>query len=406
MQKEKGFWIGLSLINLTVVALFGLLMRSKILFSIPFLDYRNLLNAHAYFALSGWVGLSLCALLVYEVLPPSLSKKKIYTAILWTLFAGALGMGLSFPFLGYHLVSVFFVAFFFAAALFFGVRFSKDLRKAAILPVVRWLGQGAVYSLLLSAALPLGLAYITLRQSGNSLLYRDLSYTFLHLQYNGFFTLAIFAVFFAWCQKKKVSLPKAAGKFSLLLLLSVLPTSFLALLWHNLAVFYALAAIGCLLILFSVAYFIPVLRQSFRQRLFRHPLAKILWMASFVSFVLKMILTTGTMDPGLGKAVYGARPIIIGFMHLVFLAFASFFILSHAIELGYFTSRKGLVRFPFYLFVSGVAVTEMLLMTQGLAVLLQWNSPIFNQGLWAGAILLFLGAVSLMGVFFRNKKMG
>jgi hypothetical protein len=404
MQKEKGFWIGLSLINLTVVALFGLLMRSKIIFSIPFLDYRNLLNAHSYFALSGWLGLSFVAFLIFDILPSPLSQKRFYRTVLWAFQISAAGMGLSFPFGGYHPVSVFFVVLYFAISFVFGWVFFGDLKKAPLMPVVRWLSIGAVASLLLSTTLPLGLAYITLTKSGNSLLYRDLAYTFLHLQYNGFFTLAVFAIFFSWCNKQNITLPSAAKKFSFYLLFSVLPSSFLALLWHSITIFYLMAALGGLLILASIAYFIPILRSSLKHHLFQHPLAKFLWIASFISFVLKMVLTTGTLDPSLGKAVYAARPIIIGFMHLIFLAFASFFILSICLEQGYFSNRKGLVSYPFYLFGAGVLVTELLLMTQGLAVLFQWNHPLFNTGLWAGAILLFVGACTITATFYRVRK--
>ena len=76
MQKDKRFWIGLSLLNLTVVALLCLLMRSKMLFSIPFLNYKNILNAHSHFAFSGWVGLALMTYLIYDVLPAQTGQKK------------------------------------------------------------------------------------------------------------------------------------------------------------------------------------------------------------------------------------------------------------------------------------------------------------------------------------------
>ena len=69
MMKEKKFWIGLSLFNLALVAFFGLLMRSKMLFPIPFVDYRHIISAHSHLAFSGWVGLALLTLLIYHVLP-------------------------------------------------------------------------------------------------------------------------------------------------------------------------------------------------------------------------------------------------------------------------------------------------------------------------------------------------
>jgi hypothetical protein len=49
-------------------------------------------------------------------------------------------------------------------------------------------------------------------------------------------------------------------------------------------------------------------------------------------------------------------------------------------------------------------VTELLLLIQGAAVLLQTNHPFYNKGLWVGAILLFSGACTLMTTFYRTRK--
>src|SRR6476659_6070167 len=104
--RRKPFWINLCLLNLCIVAFFGLLLRSKILFPIPFLDYRNVLSAHSHFAFAGWAGLSLIALLIYELLPEPLARKKIYQWLLVGLEVSALGMAFTFPFLGYQGLSI------------------------------------------------------------------------------------------------------------------------------------------------------------------------------------------------------------------------------------------------------------------------------------------------------------
>src|SRR3954470_4738274 len=100
-QNRKRFWIGLSLINLSLVALWGFVLRSKILFPLPFVDYRNMLSAHSHFAFGGWVGLSLIVLLIYNLLPAELSQKKFYQGVLWGIEISSLGMALIFPFTGY-----------------------------------------------------------------------------------------------------------------------------------------------------------------------------------------------------------------------------------------------------------------------------------------------------------------
>lgn len=402
MLREKRFWIGLSLLNLSIVALFGLLMRSKMLFSIPFLDYKNILNAHSHFAFGGWVGLALITFLVYNVLPERYGQRKIYQTILWGMELSSIGMAIVFPIFGYQVFSIIISCFYIVVTYVFGWVFFQDLRKSELHPAVSRLGFGSVGSLVLSSIGPFSLAYIMITKSTNSLLYRDSIYTFLHFQYNGFFTLAIFAIFFSYWIKKGIELPSATKWFSVFLLASVIPSLFLSMLWHNLVLLYILAAIGCVCILFSVFYFLPIFKRSLKKEFFPQPLAKVLWIASFVSFVIKMVLTIGTIFPSLGNAVYGARPVIIGFLHLVFLAFVSFYILSHAIEDGFFTKNKKVISYPIYIFGTGVLVNEVFLMIQGLEILLQTNNPIYNWILWGGAILLFAGAISLAVAFYQS----
>lgn len=154
-------------------------------------------------------------------------------------------------------------------------------------------------------------------------------------------------------------------RFGVCLIASVLPSLFLSLLWHNLAAFYVLAVAGCLLIFLSLLFFVPVFTAGRKAPLFRHPLAKLFWVASFVSFGIKMLLTVGTLYAPLGNAVYGARPVIIGFLHLVFLGFVSFFLLSKSIEEGWFAKGKKLVAYPFYVFGFGIVANEAVLMLQG-----------------------------------------
>ena len=404
MHKRKQFWLGLSLINLCPVALLGVLLRSKILFSIPFIDYHNFLSAHSHLAFSGWVGLAIITLLIYEVLPAAFFEKRLYQYILWGIEFSSLGMAVSFPFKGYALFSIVFSTLFIFTTYVFGWVFFKDLRKAEVKGPVRWLSLASIMSLMLSSVGPFSLAYIMISKSGNSLLYRDAIYTFLHLQYNGFFTLGIFALFFNHLQKGGIQLSKAAP-FSGLLIASVIPSLFLSLLWHNLNLFYVLALLGCLLILLSLLFFMRVFRNVLSALTFQHTLAKIFLMASFISFTLKMLLTIGTIYPPLGNAVYGARPVIIGFLHLVFLGFVSFFILSKVMEEGAFHKLKKLVAYPFYIFGFGVLANEVLLMLQGLEILFKTNSPLYNWLLWIAAIILFLGALGMVKVYYAIKKL-
>ncbi|RYD90202.1 MAG: hypothetical protein EOP50_16340 [Sphingobacteriales bacterium] len=105
-MHRKHLFFRLGLINLALVALLGFTMRLKILFEIPFLDYRNLLNAHSHFAFCGWVGFMLLTLSVHYLLPPQ--QRDRFKWLLLAVDATAIGMLLTFPWLGYAGASLIF----------------------------------------------------------------------------------------------------------------------------------------------------------------------------------------------------------------------------------------------------------------------------------------------------------
>lgn len=400
--SRKHFWLLLSLCNLAIVALFGLVLRSKILFPIYFLDYRQFLSAHSHFAFAGWVGLSLITLLIFNLLPEAVASKKIYTWILIGTEVSSLGMALFFPIFGYNAISIFFSSLYIVVNYIFGWVYIKDLLKIKMDKTVRLLSVAAIGSLLVSAIGPLGLVYILLSKSGDSILYRDSIYTFLHFQYNGFFTLSVFALYFSQALQKGMTIPPAVKGFSLLMVISIVPSLFLSLLWHGAFLDYVFAVSGAFLILLALSQFLIYLESKTPKPVPALPFARVLLALSIFSFVLKMLLNVGTL--WLQHAIYGDRPVIIGFLHLVFLGFVSFYLLSHMMDLGYFNRRGKLQRGPFFIFTAGVIANEFILGLQGFSILFKTNSGIYNWLLWGAAILLFTGAVSILVAALRTKK--
>src|SRR5579875_649752 len=108
MTNKRSFWLTLSLINLSIVALLGFTLRSKILFPLEFIDFRSVESAHSHFAFAGWAGLSLITLLIYDILPEEFNRRNIYQWILAGIEISSLGMAFLFPFLGYTEITIFF----------------------------------------------------------------------------------------------------------------------------------------------------------------------------------------------------------------------------------------------------------------------------------------------------------
>jgi hypothetical protein len=401
MMSKKSFWVGLCLLNLCIVAILGVTLRSKIVFSIPLVDYRQVLSAHSHFAFGGWVGLSLMTLLVFNVLPVFHKK---YIWILAGIEISSLGMGLLFPFLGYDSITVTFSSLYIVISFAFAWLFLKDLLKTSVHNSVKLLGVSAIVSMILSSLGPLGLSYILISKSGNSLLYRDSIYTFLHFQYNGFFTLSVFTLVLNEIIKKRYQINVNAKRFALFLSLSVLPSLFLSMLWHNSSLLYMLAGIGCILILISLYYFLKVVVEFPWDDFYNKRLALNMWKLAAFSFGLKMALNVGTIFPKLGNAIYGNRPLIIGFLHLVFLGFVSFYILSSLIEDNFFKSKNQQIKFPFLLFGFGIIANESLLMLQGLEILFKTNSTLYSWLLWGVSIILFMGAAAILFSYLTADK--
>ncbi len=403
MTNRKSFWVKLSLINLAVVASLGVLLRSTILFSLPFIDFKNLLSAHSHFAFGGWAGLALCTLLIYDLLPTEASNKKIYQFILWGMQISSFGMVFTFPFMGYALASIVFSTLYILINYCFAYVFLRDLYRSAKDKSIIWLSTTAVISLVISSVGPFGLAYQLSSHGASSISFRDFIYAFLHFQYNGFFTLAALSLFMNHFTQKRIPVPSEARPFSIFLCLSILPSLFLSLLWHNNSLFYWLSAVSCICILISLYYFIRIWRTANRNQLAGGNPARLLFNLSFISLGLKMLLQSGTIYPPLGNAVYGDRPLIIGYLHLVFLGFLTLFLLFSFIDSGYFNRKSRVVSFPFAVFTTGVVANEIILMLQGLGILLMTNSDVYNWLLLFTSFVLLTGALLISIAKSRDK---
>jgi hypothetical protein len=398
-MKNKKFWINLSLLNLFVVAFLGMILRSKILFSIPFIDYNNLLDGHGHFAFGGWVTLVLMVLMVYELLPATLYLRTIYQWLLGGLFISSWGLLLSYIFSGTGFFSNFFSTLFIGFTYVIGYYFIRDMRKTQVDKTVRLLSVIAIVCLILSSTGPLGLAYLFGIKSLKAILYRDALFTYLHLNYNGFFTLAVFALLFSKIETKITEEAKRnIHRFSVLLSVSIIPSLFLSYLWHNPNdLFRVIAISGSILLLLSFTWFIISTLSIMNIYKAAPPIVRHLGLLSMTAFMLKLILQSCTIFPPVGNAVFGDRPIIIGFLHLVFLVFVSLFILAYLGQRGELSVKDNFTRIAFLVFTFGVVSNEAFLMAQGLGVMLFISSSLFPWLLWITSIILFAGAL-LIGI--------
>lgn len=394
---EKDKWLKISLANLAIVALLGTILRSKILFSLPWVDFKNLLHAHSHFAFGGWITLCLFALMVYEILPAWSNRKMKYKILLSGILLSATGMLFSFPFQGYGFYAIAFSTLFIFFIYGFSWIFIKDLFQTKSGRSVRVLSIAALIFADLSSVGPFTLAYMMATHHVNLLLYKDSIYTYLHFQYNGFFTLAVFAIFFNRFYNRLVrSVQKRVDRFSFFLTAAVVPTLFLSYLWHfpN-GYIRGIAITGCILlaiVLYQFIFMILSLKDNLRQV---KSFPMVIGALSMVAFCIKTAVQIGIVIPTIGNEVFGDRPIIIGYLHLVMLGFVSLYLFAHLSHIHFFAKRESLSKKAIILFTVAVIANEGILMIQGLSAMFMLSSPVYPWLLWIAAILLFCGAAIL-----------
>jgi hypothetical protein len=399
-------WFNLSLLNLCALATMGLLLRSKMVFALPMINYNHLLEAHAHFGLGGWATWVIMVAFVNELLPESLNKKTQHKWLLGILFICAWGMLLSFLIWGYSTLSTITSLFFvFLNYLWCGI-FLRDFLKSNTGTAVKLLTISSIVFLICSTCGSWGISYIYFSKTVDAFLYRNLLFTYLHFLYNGFFTLSVFALLF---NKIDQNISQKARRnirwFSIVMCSAVVPSLFITYLWQDPNGWIRFIAItGCLLLLFCFYLFLITmasLRSMFRDE---KPVVRFLIGISLCSFVLKLVLQSFTVFPIIGNAIFGNRSVIMGFLHMVFLGFVTLFMLAYFVRLGILNSNKKWTPVALYTFAGAVIINELLLLTQGLASMLIAGSVVFAWFLWIAGIELFTGSVLILLAMIRSMK--
>ena len=404
-MRRKDNWITCSILNFCIVSIIGFILRSKIIFFLPIINYNHLLESHFHFAFGGWMTLILMVLSVYELLPASLYKKAFYQWIFGIITITSWITLLTQYFDGNSLSTKLFSTAFILTTFIYSWIFIRDIKKANVSKAVQLLAISSLVSLILSSVGPLALDYLFALKSQNAILYRNALYTYLHFQYNGFFTLAVFSLIF---HKIKWEINSSSDhniyRFSILLVISIPTSLFLTYLWQNPITLFRLVAIcGSVSILLTLIFFLIILPSLFKIFHKAEPVVKYIMFLAFCSFVLKMFLQSFTIIPKIGDAVFGNRPIIIGFLHLVFLGFVTLFILGYIMFSQIQNIRSGFARLALLVFSTGVILTETILMAQGLGAMFLKSNLLVPWLLWATSILLLIGALMIFMARIKSE---
>lgn len=385
IERLQRLLFGCAFVNLFIVALLGLLLRSFPFISSFPLEYKNILHGHSHFAFGGWVMPALLGLLIKCF--PELKERIAYRHwrnISFLLLFSAYGMLLSFPLQGYRAVSILFSTLSIASGFYLAITVWKVLPLLKPSVSLQFLKAGLFY-MVLSSVGPLATGPLIAMGKSGTPLYFDVIYFYLHFQYNGLFLFAVLAFFYKYFEEKRIQ--TNSHRVFRLLNLACIPTYFLSVLWHQPSMlFNAMGGIGALIQCFALIYLLRDLRL-FR---FENKLATTLVQFSFASLSLKIILQVFSAIPVVATLAYNYRNFVIAYLHLVLLGCISLFLLGWIIR-SFNVAVTQTLKTGISLFVIAFIFTEFLLISFPLSIMMDYNLPLYSLLIFLLSILLGLG---------------
>jgi hypothetical protein len=399
-------WVRLSLINLLIVAILGVIMRYKIGFSFPFLDQKFLQHGHSHFAFAGWITQTLFILLLHEL--KSLSGEYAtgkYKSVLWLNTITSYGMLISFAMSGYNMVSIFFSTASILVFFLFSVLFFRDMKTSRISsPGFPWIRAGLTFGMLSS----LGTFYLAWMMSSSQHIHQNeyLSsvYFYLHFQYNGWFFFACMGTLMSRLHAYK-PLDDHWKRLFPMFFYSCIPAYMLSILWLRLPVWlYSIVVVAAVLQFIAWIRFIFLFRRS-GSNLF-HSLSftgKYLFWFAAAALTIKFSLQLGSVVPEISKLAFGFRTIVIAYLHLVLLAVITVYLIAYLYNFGLMRNIRQAGN-ALILFTSGIFLTEFLLLIQGVASFTYIVVPYANEILFVLALVMATGAGMLIKTQVTKHK--
>ena len=392
MALNIKFWLKISLTNLCIVAILGLLMRYKIGFEFPYFDQKHLQHAHSHFAFAGWLGHTLMVLMVYFIQTKITDfKGNKYKKIIVANLICSYGMLISFIIEGYGLVSIVLSTASIFVSYIFAYRFIKDLKLLDDDLVAKSWFKAALFFNVISSLGTFYLAYMMATKNVVQDWYLSSIYYYLHFQYNGWFFFACMGLAFGFLNLRKSEHSFYKTSFKLFAIACV-PAYFLSTLWLDLPLWiYVITVISAIIQVFAWFRLIPFLLKTRKNVLENYsPLLK--YILLFVSFALsiKLLLQLGSTVPIISQLAFGFRPVVIAYLHLILLGIITLFLLFYIYANHLILISKN-IKYGVFLFTVGVLLNEIVLAVQGIAAFSYTIIPYINEILFGVAIILFIG---------------
>ena len=262
ISKGRVIRVGFAIANFLLTASIGVLLRYNSLFPIREIVERYWIHAHSHIGFLGWVFMALAILGFAFLLPKSIKiNRRIYRLMIYVQVS-VIGMLVTFPFMGYAAPSILFSTFHMALSIAFVWMFYKYAGKQILSN--KFMKAGLIF-MVISGLGPLALAPIIIGGHRETDWYDMAIYFYLHFQYNGWFTFAIFALLIKVLEQSGVNIAVGGGKLLYqLLVIGVIMTLALSALSFGLKIYAQLDFFcsNCYLSNQISGYFVLIVGQS------------------------------------------------------------------------------------------------------------------------------------------------
>ena len=394
--------IKITVFNLFIVSLLGVIMRYKIAFYFPFLEQKHLQEAHSHFAFYGWITNAIY-LFIYKILKQTISKKKLisfHSAIIINLFA-SYGMLFLFLYSGYYWLSIVFSTVALFCSFYFLFIFYKNYKNLETLSRIWFLG-GLLFAVFSSLGV-FNLSFMKITHHISQDLYLASTYFYLHFQYNGFFIFSCIGLLINTLENIGAKLNSSEIYLTFWLLFFSCYLGFgLSVLWLELPIWlYSMIVLSSLVQILANVKILFWVRKNWMLILEKFtPLERFILIFVGVAFFAKVLLQLASTIPAISQFAFGFRNIVIAYLHLVLLMCITGFLILKLLILKIFRLKKKFV-LGIKLFLLGVFLNELVLGINGILSIKYISLPYSQYILFGISILLML---SLLIILMNSKK--
>ena len=399
---QRSFWLKFSVFNFLIVALLGVTMRYKILYSMPFLDQKHLQEAHSHFAFYGWITNVIYVLILNYMhkINAQIDLKKYEKLIVVNLIASFTMLG-AFLYGGYFWASIAGSTVALLCSFVFFFFFVRDAKKIQDFSKL-WFLAGLFFAVISSVGV-FNLGYMMMSKTATQDLYLASEYYYLHFQYNGFFIFSCIGFLLFSMKQAGSGISEKQNKliFWLLFIGCVIGYG-LSVLWMKMPVsIFAVIVVATIMQTIGAVLLFVFIKKNWTNLVLKlSPMHRFVLLYAGFAFAVKIALQLGSTIPALNQFAFGFRNVVIAYLHLVLLMCIATFLVNQILATHYFTITNKLLM-GFKLLLLGIFLNELILGLMGVFSIKYISIPFANEMLLGVSVLMF---ASIFWIFLHLKS--